>query len=106
MSFIVVAKFRAKPESATKLKELITETAKQSWQEPGLLKYILVEDPNQPDLFTLVEFFETEADFNEHRQTAHLINFRDQVAELLASAPEVVRGVATLAQLDPKARIN
>lgn len=106
MTFIVIAKFRAKPESAVNLKDLITQTAKESWQEPGLLKYILVEDPNQPEIFTLIEFFNTEADFQVHRETEHLANFRDQVTDLLASAPEVVRGIATLAKLDPKARVN
>lgn len=106
MSFVVVAKFKAKPECAADLKELITQTAKQSWQEPGLLKYVLVEDPNQPELFTLVEHFKTEADFQAHRETEHLANFREHVLSLLASEPEVIRGSATLAQLDPKARLH
>lgn len=106
MSFVVVAKFHAKPDAANSLKELIIQTAKQSWEEPGLLKYILVEDPNQPEVFTLVEFFKSEADFQAHRETAHLAKFRDQVADLLAVAPEVIRGIPTLASLDAKAGTN
>ena len=103
MSFVVVAKFHAKPDAGESLKELIIQTAKQSWEEPGLLKYILVEDPNQPQVFTLVEFFKSEADFQAHRETVHLAKFRNQVTDLLAAEPEVVRGIPTLASFNVKA---
>ena len=106
MSYIVIAKFVAKPESTAALAELITQTATQSWLEPGLIKYILVKDPTQPELFTIVEFFVTESDYLSHRETDHLAKFRTAVTPLLASPPEVVRGVAALANLDPKASIN
>ncbi|MEY3568683.1 MAG: hypothetical protein RL587_1124, partial [Actinomycetota bacterium] len=52
MSFVVVAKFRAKLDCVVELNDLITETAKASWEEPGLIKYILILDPNQVNLFT------------------------------------------------------
>lgn len=106
MSFVIVAKFQAKPDKATEFKELITKTAQQSWLEPGLVKYILVEDPAQPNLFTLVEFFATESDYLAHRESQHLVQFREHVGQLLAAPAEVVRGLPTLANLHPKADID
>jgi quinol monooxygenase YgiN len=106
MSFVVIAKLTAKPETQQQLQELITQTAKASWLEAGLLKYILVKDPNQPHSFVLVEFFNSEADYILHRDSSHLDIFRSQVSELLAGEPEVFRGTPALAQLDPKAGIN
>lgn len=106
MSFVVVAKLRAKPECIDQLRNLIVETAKSSWLESGLIKYILITDSSQLDLFTLVEFFETESAYHSHRDSDHLASFRIQVAELLAADPEVVRGVPQLAELNPKAGIN
>ncbi len=106
MSYVVVAKFQAKPESTSALAALIEKTAIESWQETGLLKYILVSDPTQPELFTLIEFFATEADYLLHRETTHLAAFRDAITPLLAAAPEVVRGVPALAHLNSKAGIN
>jgi quinol monooxygenase YgiN len=105
MSFVVVAKLTAKAETVAQLRELITQTATQSWLELGLIKYILVEDPTQPNSFVLVEFFSSEADYMTHRDSEHLANFRTQVAELLANDPEVIRGVPTLADQNPKAGI-
>ncbi|MBM3691513.1 MAG: antibiotic biosynthesis monooxygenase [Actinobacteria bacterium] len=105
MSFVVVAKFQVKSDKNQEFKELITKTAEQSWLEAGLVKYILVEDPTQPNLFTLVEFFATESDFQAHRESAHLAKFREQVSDLLATAPEVVRGIPTLANRNSKADI-
>jgi len=106
MSFVVVAKLTAKAQSVQQLRDLITKTAAQSWLEPGLVKYILVEDPTQPQSFTLVEFFSSEADYISHRDSEHLANFRSQVADLLASEAEVFRGTPVLAQQNPKAGIN
>lgn len=106
MSFVVVAKFQAKPDSIAALTELITQTAIKSWEEPGLLKYILVSDDTQPDRLTLVEFFESEAAYLFHRDSSYLANFREQVSALIASPPEVVRGVPALVALNPKAGIN
>lgn len=106
MSFVIVAKFQVKSDKNHEFKELITKTAEQSWLEAGLIKYILVEDPTQPNLFTLVEFFATESDFQAHRESAHLAEFREQVGDLLAAAPEVVRGIPTLAKQNSKADIK
>lgn len=106
MSFVIVAKFQVKPDKNLEFKELITNTAEQSWLEPGLVKYILVEDPTQPNLFTLVEFFATESDFQVHRESAHLAKFREQVSDLLAAAPDVIRGMPTLANRNSKADIK
>ena len=106
MSYVIVAKFQVKPDKNQEFKDLITKTAEQSWLEPGLVKYILVEDPTQTNLFTLVEFFTTESDFQAHRESTHLAKFRDQVSDLLAAAPEVVRGFPTLANRNSKADIK
>jgi quinol monooxygenase YgiN len=106
MSFIIVAKFTVKPEKKLEFKELITNTARLSWFEAGLIKYILVEDENQPELFTLVEFFESEEDYLSHRESPHLQQFRSQVTDLLSEPAQVVRGVPTLAHLSSKADVN
>jgi quinol monooxygenase YgiN len=106
MSFVVIAKLTAKAETQQRLQDLVTQTAQASWLEAGLLKYILVTDPNQPNSFVLVEFFKSEADYISHRDSSHLNNFRSKVSELLAGEPEVFRGVPALAQLDPKAGTN
>ncbi len=106
MSFVVVAKFRAKLDCVVELNDLITETAKASWEEPGLIKYILILDPNQGNLFTIVEFFNSEEDYLKHRDSSYLKSFRDSLENLLLEPPDVIRGIPVLDALNPKAGVN
>jgi quinol monooxygenase YgiN len=105
MSLVVIAKFTAKSEQRQELHALVEQTAQASWAEAGLVKYIVTSSESEPNVLVLVEFFETEGDYLSHRESQHLNEFRERVSGLLATEPEVFRGVPTLSGVHAKAGI-
>lgn len=55
-----------------------------SIQEPGNLRFDLLQDPDDPTRFIFYEAYRTEEDATAHKQTAHYAAWRDTVAEMMA----------------------
>lgn len=67
---------------ADKFQKYITEEAADVIaHEPGCLQFIVSRCKEDPNLFTLAEFYVDEAALEEHRQTAHFLLFQDRVKE-------------------------
>jgi autoinducer 2-degrading protein len=65
--------------------------AEASRREPGVLRFDLLGDREDPDRFTLVEIYRDEAAAAAHKQTAHYARWRDAVAGLMAEPRTSVR---------------
>jgi len=52
--------------------------------EPGNRRFDILQDPDDPTLFVLYEAYASAEDAAAHKETAHYLNWRDTVAEMMA----------------------
>ena len=79
-----------KPDSREAFIEASLENARNSIQEPGNLRFDVIQQIDDPNRFLLYEVYRDEAGMKAHKQTAHYARWRDAVAPWMA---EQRRGV-------------
>jgi (4S)-4-hydroxy-5-phosphonooxypentane-2,3-dione isomerase len=55
-----------------------------SVQEPGNLRFDILQSPEEPDYFVFYEAYRSAGDAAAHKQTAHYLRWRDSVAGWMA----------------------
>ncbi|MDY0356473.1 MAG: putative quinol monooxygenase [Sedimentisphaerales bacterium] len=60
------------------------ENARNSVKEPGIARFDVVQQADDPTRFVLVEVYRTPDDPARHKETAHYAKWRDTVAEMMA----------------------
>jgi quinol monooxygenase YgiN len=60
------------------------ENASNSIKEPGVARFDVVQQADDPSRFILVEVYRQLDDQLKHRETAHYKKWRDEVAEMMA----------------------
>ena len=60
-------------------------------QEPGVLRFDVLQQPDDPTRFLLVECYRAPADQAAHRETAHYLRWRDAVADMMAEPRAAVK---------------
>ena len=83
--FIVLVHVHVKPDSVEAFKAASLENARNSVQEPGIARFDVIQQRDDPERFVLVEVYRSEADTAEHKKTAHYATWRDTVADMMAS---------------------
>src|SRR5512145_1454565 len=71
-----------KPEVAEDFKAACLENARSSVQEPGIARFDVIQQADDPTRFVLVEVYRTADDPAHHKETAHYARWRDTVAEM------------------------
>ena len=84
--FVVHVHVHVKPESVDAFREATMENAKSSVQEPGIARFDVMQQMNDPTRFVLVEVYRTPDDPTRHKETAHYQTWRDTVAEMMAES--------------------
>ncbi|HKO94150.1 MAG TPA: antibiotic biosynthesis monooxygenase [Polyangiaceae bacterium] len=74
--------------------------ARASIQEPGIARFDVIQDREDPTHFVLIEVFRDEQAPAAHRATPHYLAWRDAVAPLMA-APRTSHKFVNLAPADP-----
>lgn len=82
---IVHVDVHVKPEFINAFKAATVENARASVQEPGIARFDVVQQQDDPTRFVLVEVYRTPEDPARHKETAHYAAWRDAVAEMLAA---------------------
>lgn len=80
-------------------KEATLENARASLREPGIARFDVIQQNDDPARFVLVEVYRDEAAPAAHKQTAHYEKWRDAVAPLMAS-PRTSRKFTNVAPPD------
>ncbi len=75
---------RVKPESVEPFRRATRENAEQSVREPGVARFDVVQDAEDPTFFVLVEVYRDSQAPAAHKETAHYEKWRDAVAEMMA----------------------
>lgn len=81
---IVHVHVRVKPESVEAFKRATLENARNSIKEPGVARFDVIQQQDDPTHFILVEVYRTPEDAAKHKETAHYPVWRDTVAEMMA----------------------
>ena len=72
------------PESVEDFIEATIENAQNSIQEPGIARFDVVQQTDDPTRFVLVEVYRDEAATEAHRETKHYAKWRDTVASMMS----------------------
>lgn len=89
--FIVHVHVHVKPEFVQAFRQATLENARHSVQEPGIARFDVVQQMDDPTRFVLVEVYRTPEDPANHKQTAHYQAWRDTVAEMMAESRASVK---------------
>ena len=73
-----------KPEQVEAFRTASLENARNSLQEPGIARFDIIEQLNDPTRFVLVEVYRTSEDPARHKETDHYHKWRDAVADMMA----------------------
>lgn len=74
MSYVIVARWRAKPGERAKVEALLRQLIEAVRSEPGNLGFVVHRLREDPDEFLLYETYKDEAAFLTHREMAHFKN--------------------------------
>ncbi len=67
------------------------ENARNSVQEPGVARFDVIQQADDPTRFVLVEVYRTPDDPARHKETAHYQKWRDTVADMMAQPRSAVK---------------
>jgi autoinducer 2-degrading protein len=81
--FVVHVHVHVKPESVAAFIEATRENARNSVQEPGIARFDVVQQQDDPTRFVLVEAYHTTEDPARHKETAHYQKWRDTVIDMM-----------------------
>ncbi|MHB8519345.1 MAG: putative quinol monooxygenase [Limisphaerales bacterium] len=81
---IVHVQVRVKPECVEAFKQATLDNARASVCEPGIARFDVVQQADDPTRFVLVEGYRTSDAPAKHKETAHYQTWRDAVAPMMA----------------------
>ena len=82
--FIVHVFAHVKPDRVEAFRDTTIENAGSSIQEPGVARFDVIQQQDDPVRFVLVEVYRTSDDPARHKETAHYQKWRDTVADMMA----------------------
>jgi quinol monooxygenase YgiN len=89
--FIVHVSVYVKPGTADAFKSATRENARSSRQEPGVVRFDLLQYAESAEKFLLVEIYRNETAAASHKETAHYKIWRDTVADMMAEPRSSVK---------------
>jgi quinol monooxygenase YgiN len=81
---VVHVHVHVKPDSVEAFEAATLENARQSVQEPGIARFDVIRQLDDPTRFVLVEVYRTDQAIAAHKQTAHYAKWRDTVEPMMA----------------------
>jgi quinol monooxygenase YgiN len=88
---IVHVHVQVKPESVDAFRAATLENARNSVAEPGVVRFDVVQQEDDPTRFVLLEIYRTPEDPARHKETAHYRAWRDAVEPMMAEARRSVK---------------
>jgi quinol monooxygenase YgiN len=82
--FIVHVYVHVKPDQVEAFQVASLENARHSVREPGVARFDVIQQQDNPTYFVLVEVYRSADDSARHKETAHYAKWRDTVEGLMA----------------------
>ena len=79
------------PESVDAFRAATIENARNSVKEPGVVRFDVIQQGDDPTRFVLVEIYRTNDDPARHKETEHYAIWRDTVASMMAEPRRSVK---------------
>jgi quinol monooxygenase YgiN len=83
--FIVLVHVQVNPEDVEAFKAATAQNARQSLDEPGVMRFDVLQQQDEPATFVLVEVYRSVDAAAAHKTTRHYQVWRDTVAGMMAS---------------------
>jgi quinol monooxygenase YgiN len=88
---VVHVHVKVKPESVEAFKQATVANARESIREPGIARFDVMQQQDDPSKFLLVEVYRTIEATAEHKETRHYQVWRDTVAPMMAEPRSSVK---------------
>lgn len=88
---IVLVHVHVKPDCIDAFRGATLDNARNSVQEPGIARFDVIQQQDDPARFVLVEVYRTPNDAALHKDTAHYARWRDTVADMMAEPRKGVK---------------
>jgi quinol monooxygenase YgiN len=88
---IVLVHVHVKPDCAGAFRRITLENARASVKEPGIARFDVLQQADDPARFVLVEAYRTADAPAKHKETAHYAAWRDSVADMMAEPRRSVK---------------
>ena len=88
---VVHVHVHVKPEAVEAFRNASVENARHSVQEPGVARFDVIQQNDDPARFILVEVYRTAEAPGAHKQTAHYAVWRDAVEPMMAEPRSSVK---------------
>lgn len=82
--YIVAVNVHVLPNHVEDFKSAIFKNHEGTRQEPGNLRFDVLQDREDPNRFFLYEVYENEDAFKAHQQTQHYLTWRETVQDWMA----------------------
>ncbi|MGD2188219.1 MAG: antibiotic biosynthesis monooxygenase [Desulfobacterales bacterium] len=89
--FIVHVFVHVKPDKVEEFKSASMENALNSVQEPGIARFDVIQQHDDPSRFVLVEVYRTADDPARHKETQHYQKWRDTVEDMMAEPRRAIK---------------
>ena len=88
---VVHVHVHVKPECIEAFRQATLDNARNSVREPGIARFDVAQQADDPTRFTLVEAYRTAEAPAAHKATAHYARWRDAVADMMAEPRTAVK---------------
>ncbi|MCJ7584605.1 MAG: antibiotic biosynthesis monooxygenase [Anaerolineales bacterium] len=82
--YIVHVHVHVKPDQIEAFKAATLENARNSLKEPGIARFDVIQQADDPTRFVLVEVYRTADDPARHKETVHYNRWRETIEPILA----------------------
>jgi (4S)-4-hydroxy-5-phosphonooxypentane-2,3-dione isomerase len=73
-----------KPDCVEAFRAATIENARNSVQEPGVVRFDVIQQQDDPTRFVLIEVYRRVDATTAHKETTHYKSWRDSVADMMA----------------------
>ena len=89
--FIVHVFVHVKSDKVEEFKSASMENARNSVKEPGIARFDVIQQQDDPSRFVLVEVYRTADDPALHKETQHYQKWRDTVEDMMAEPRQAIK---------------
>ncbi len=91
MSVVVLVHCHVKPDCVDAFTDACQSNHEGSIREPGVLRFDVLQDAEDPTRFVIYEWYSEEEDAKAHKETAHYAAWREATADMFVEPRYGVR---------------
>lgn len=88
---IVHVHVRVKPNAIDAFRNETIKNAEKSLQEPGIARFDVIQQANDPTHFVLIEVYRTPDASGKHKETKHYKEWRNAVESMMATPRKSIK---------------